>query len=84
MALVRRQLTWAGFVKSIYETLRTSCMVLLLVAGAVIFGHFLAVTRITFDVAKWVAGLNMPDYAVVAMIVLGLPASAAASSTPWP
>ncbi len=70
VALVRRQLTWAGFVKSIYETLRTSCMVLLLVAGAVIFGHFLAVTRITFDVANWVAALNLPGYAVVAMIVL--------------
>ncbi|MCF8032540.1 MAG: TRAP transporter large permease [Desulfarculaceae bacterium] len=70
VALVRRQLTWPGFVKSIYETLRTSCMVLLLVAGAVVFGHFLAVTRITFDVAEWVAGLNMPDFAVVAMIVL--------------
>ena len=70
VALIRRQLTWAGFVKSIYETLRTSCMVLLLVAGAVIFGHFLAVTRITFDVANWVAELNLPGYAVVAMIVL--------------
>ena len=70
VALVRRQLTWPGFVKSIYETLRTSCMVLLLVAGATVFGHFLAVTRITFDVAEWVAGLNMPDFMVVAMIVL--------------
>jgi len=70
VALGRRQLTWAGFVKSIYETLRTSCMVLLLVAGATIFGHFLAVTRITFDVANWVAAMDMPRYAVVVMIVL--------------
>jgi len=70
VALFRRQLTWAGFVKSIYETLRTSCMVLLLVAGATVFGHFLAVTRITFDVANWVAAMDMPGYMVVAMIVL--------------
>ncbi|MCF8097067.1 MAG: TRAP transporter large permease [Desulfarculaceae bacterium] len=69
VALFRRQLTWAGFVKSTYETLRTSCMVLLLVAGATVFGHFLAVTRITFDVANWVAAMDMPGYAVVAMIV---------------
>ncbi|MBU1156965.1 MAG: TRAP transporter large permease, partial [Proteobacteria bacterium] len=69
VALFRRQLTWAGFVKSIYETLRTSCMVLLLVAGATVFGHFLAVTRITFDVANWVAAMDMPGYMVVAMIV---------------
>ncbi len=69
VALLRRQLSWAGFVKSIYETLRTSCMVLLLVAGATVFGHFLAVTRITFDVANWVAAMDIPRYMVVAMIV---------------
>ncbi|MEW5912143.1 MAG: TRAP transporter large permease [Thermodesulfobacteriota bacterium] len=69
VALVRRQLTWAGFVKSIYETLRTSCMVLLLVAGAVIFGHFLAVTRIPFSVAQWVGAMNMPGWVIISMIV---------------
>lgn len=70
ISVLRRQITWAGFVKSAYETLRTSCMVLLLVAGAVVFGHFLAVTRIPFEVAQWVAALNMPGWAVIAMIVL--------------
>ncbi len=70
VSLAKRQITWAGFVKSIYETLRTSCMVLLLVAGAVVFGHFLAVTRIPFNVAHWVAALDMPGWAIIAMIVL--------------
>ena len=69
VAFVRRSITWAGFVKSLHETLRTSCMVLLLVAGAVVFGHFLAVTRIPFEVARWVAGLDLPGYAIVALIV---------------
>lgn len=68
--LIRRQLTWRGFVKSIYESLRTSCMVLLLVAGAVIFGHFLAVTRIPFEVATWVGGLDAPPWAIISVIVL--------------
>jgi tripartite ATP-independent transporter DctM subunit len=68
-AMVRRQLTWAGFVKSLFETLRTSCMVLLLVAGAVIFGHFLAVTRIPFTVASWVAALQLPPWAIISVIV---------------
>lgn len=83
MALARRQLSWAGFVKSVYETLRTSCMVLLLVAGAVIFGHFLAVTRIPFNLAHWVTALNLPDYGVVALIVL-VYLVGDVSSTPWP
>jgi tripartite ATP-independent transporter DctM subunit len=70
VALARRRLTWPGFVKSLYETLRTSCMVLLLVAGAVIFGHFLAVTRIPFAVAQWVGGVDLPNWAIVALICL--------------
>jgi tripartite ATP-independent transporter DctM subunit len=68
--LIRRQLTWRGFVKSVYETLRTSCMVLLLVAGAVIFGHFLAVTRIPFQVAGWVGSMDAPGWAIISVIVL--------------
>jgi len=70
VALLRRQLTWSGFVKSLYETLRTACMVLLLIAGAVVFGHFLAVTRIPFDVAEWVAALNLPGWGVISLIIL--------------
>jgi tripartite ATP-independent transporter DctM subunit len=68
-ALLRRQLSWAGFIKSLYESLRTSCMVLLLVAGAVVFGHFLAVTRIPFAVASWVAALQWPPWAIISVIV---------------
>jgi C4-dicarboxylate transporter DctM subunit len=70
ISLIKRQITWAGFVKSVYESLRTSCMVLLLVAGAVVFGHFLAVTRIPFNVAQSVAAMDMPGWAIIAMIVL--------------
>lgn len=69
VSLVRRRLSWQGFVKSLYETLRTSCMTLFLVAGAVIFGHFLAVTRIPFEIAGWVASMPLPPYAVVGLIV---------------
>ncbi len=69
VSLIRRQLTWEGFVKSLHETLRTSCMVMMLIAGAVIFGKFLAVTRIPFDLADWVGALNLPPVIIVAMIM---------------
>jgi tripartite ATP-independent transporter DctM subunit len=69
VSLIRRQLTWQGFVKSLYETLRTSCMVMLLIAGAIIFGKFLAVTRIPFDLASWVGGLNLPPIMIMSIIV---------------
>ncbi|MGD8294494.1 MAG: TRAP transporter large permease [Desulfobacterales bacterium] len=70
VSLLRRQLTWQGFVKSLYETLRTSCMVLLLIAGAVVFGKFLAITRIPFNIASWIGGFDLPPYVIMAMIVL--------------
>ena len=70
VSLIRRQLTWQGFVKSLYETLRTSCMVLLLIAGAVVFGKFLAITRIPFNVASWIGGFDLPPYVIMGMIVL--------------
>jgi len=70
VSLIRRQLTWDGFVKSLYETLRTSCMVMMLIAGAVIFGKFLAVTRIPFDMATWVGGFDLPPYMILTVVVL--------------
>jgi tripartite ATP-independent transporter DctM subunit len=70
VSLVRRQLTWQGFVKSLYETLRTSCMVMLLIAGAVVFGKFLAITRIPFNIASWIGGFDLPPFAVLSMIIL--------------
>jgi C4-dicarboxylate transporter DctM subunit len=69
IALVRRRITWDGFVKSLMETLRTSCMVLMLITGAVIFGKFLAVTRIPFEIAGWVAGLEMSPVLVMGVVI---------------
>ncbi len=69
ISVVRRQITWEGFVNALYETLRSSCMVMFLVAGAIIFGKFLAVTRIPFDIANWVSGFDLPSYAVMGLII---------------
>jgi tripartite ATP-independent transporter DctM subunit len=70
VSLIRRQLTWQGFVNSLYETLRTSCMVMLLIAGAVVFGKFLAVTRIPFNIASWIGGFDLPPFAILSMIII--------------
>ncbi len=69
LSMVRRQITWAAFIKSLMETLRTSCMVLMLITGAVIFGKFLAITRIPFEIAGWVSELNMAPVLVMAVII---------------
>lgn len=70
VSLIRRQLTWQGFVNSLYETLGTSCMVMMLIAGAVIFGTFLAVTRIPFEIASWVGGFDLPRVVIMGVVIL--------------
>jgi tripartite ATP-independent transporter DctM subunit len=70
LALAGRNLSWQGFVQSLMETTRISCMILVIVAGATIFGHFLAITRIPFDIAAWIADLHWPSHAVMIVIIL--------------
>ncbi len=70
LALVRRELSFKGFVKSIGESLRTSCMVLMLIAGSTILGHFLAVTKIPMLAADWIIRLNFPRDLTMILIAL--------------
>jgi C4-dicarboxylate transporter DctM subunit len=70
LAIVRRQLTWDGFIQSLADTTRISCMVMVIVTGAVIFGHFMAVTRVPYNLANWVITLPLPSYAIMGVIIL--------------
>jgi C4-dicarboxylate transporter DctM subunit len=70
LAVIRKQLTWRGLTKSLKDTTRTSCMVLVIIAGAVIFGHFMAVTRVPYDLATWVAALPVSKYVIMMLIIL--------------
>ncbi len=70
IAISRRKLTWSGLINSLMDTTKISCMVMVIVTGAVIFGHFMAITRIPFNLANWVSGLPLPNYAVMGIIIL--------------
>ncbi len=70
ISLAQGRLSWKGFVSSITDTLRISCMVIVIIAGAMIFGRFLAVTRIPFDIATWVVSLPVPNVAIMAIIFI--------------
>jgi tripartite ATP-independent transporter DctM subunit len=70
LALIRKQLTWKGFTKAVVDTTRISCMIMVIVAGATIFGHFMAVTRVPFEISAWVGNLPLPNYAIMLVIIL--------------
>lgn len=71
ISMAEGRLDWKGFIASVTDTLRISCMVIMIVAGAVIFGRFLTVTRIPFDIAAWVVDLPVPNM-VIMMIIFAI------------
>jgi C4-dicarboxylate transporter, DctM subunit len=70
LAASRRELGWKRLIKSIDESLRTACMVLLLIWGSVVLGHFLAITEIPFIAADWVVALPFPRFLIMILIIL--------------
>jgi tripartite ATP-independent transporter DctM subunit len=70
ISIIRRNIAFTGFITSLMETTRISCMILVIVAGATVFGHFLAVTQIPFTISNWVAALNLPSWAIIIMIII--------------
>ena len=51
------------------DGLRTACMVLFIITGATVFGHFLAISNIPFVLADWVGQLPLPPMAIMAVII---------------
>lgn len=70
IAAFRRALSRDVLVRLTLETVRTSGMIFMIVAAAVVFGRFLAVSQIPFALAAWFVGLPLPGFAVMALIIL--------------
>jgi C4-dicarboxylate transporter DctM subunit len=70
VAVAARRISLQGLINSLRDTLKVSCMVFVLVTGAIIFGRFLAVTRIPFLVADFAAALPVPPHVVLGFILL--------------
>jgi tripartite ATP-independent transporter DctM subunit len=65
----RRQLSLKSFLEAGKEGLRTSCMVLVIITGATIFGHFMAISTIPFALADWIKSLPIPPVALMGVII---------------
>ena len=70
IALVSGKFSFRMAATALNETLRTSCMVLVIVAGATVFGHFLQITDIPTELAGWLAGLPLPPSGIM-LVILG-------------
>ncbi len=70
IGVVQKNLSWTDFYNSIFDTLKISCMVIVIITGAMIFGRFLAITRIPFNIASWVVSLPFSKISIMAIIFL--------------
>lgn len=70
IAAISRKLSIKMLKLALKETLRTSCMVMIIVACATVFGHFLAVSGMPVRFAFWLAALPLPAWAII--IIIGI------------
>lgn len=69
VALLKRSITREGFKKSLMDTTRTTAMIMLLIAGAMVFGRLMAISRLPFEMAQWAGALALPPFAIMAIIL---------------
>ena len=70
IGLITRTLTWEGFVNALKDTVRVTCFVMVIVAGATVFGHFIAITTIPMMLSGWVGALPIPPVAIMGIIII--------------
>lgn len=70
VSLVRGNINREVIYRSLADTTRTTAMIMFLIAGATIFGRFIAVSRIPFELADWAGSLLLPSVVVLGIIFL--------------
>ncbi len=69
ISLATGRFSRSTLVGSLDQAARTTAMIFLIVIGATVFGHFLAVTKIPFGLSDFIAGLGVSRYIVMALIL---------------
>ncbi len=69
-ALLRRELTWDGFIQSFYATAESSAMIFMIFVGADMLNSALALTQAPNQLAAAVSSLGWPPLAVIGAILV--------------
>ena len=75
VAVIGRRITFRSVYRAAREATATASMVIMVIAGAMIYGKYLTSTRLPFVAAEWVGGLEMPPlvilFAICAIYLVG-------------
>lgn len=69
VSFLEKSLSWENFKLALSETTRTTAMIMLLIAGATIFGRFMAISRLPFELATMVGNLPVPSFVAVIIVL---------------
>lgn len=64
------RLRGASIGEALIASVRTTAMIFGIIIGAMIFGKFLAITRVPQEMIDVIAGLNVPSYVVIAILIV--------------
>jgi len=70
LAIVKRDMTFRKFVDSLVESLLTGVMIMMLIVGSLILGHFITATNIPQKAADWIVSLPLNRYFIMFLICL--------------
>lgn len=70
IVLVRKGFAWGILKESVLETIKTSCMIFLMIGGAHIFSYFLAITRIPTSLSQFLVSLSVEPIVILLAVIL--------------
>ena len=69
IGLVRRGMTFKKIWDATKDALRVSCMIMFMIAGSIVFGHFLSLSTLSFTIIDWANHLPVSSYMIMLMII---------------
>jgi len=70
LAVIRRRMSWQVLLKAMEDTAVITCKLLIILIGVGVLGYFLAATRLPFELANLVTGLDMNRYVIFSIVIL--------------
>jgi C4-dicarboxylate transporter DctM subunit len=70
LSLAKRDLSFKNYVKSLQESLRTAIMILMLITGSTVLGHFITITNIPQQTAELLVTLPLSRYLILILICI--------------
>lgn len=72
LAVQKGNFTFRQLLGAVIRATQTSCMVLMIIMGAQIFGYFIGLTHFTQDMVVWIHALGVSRWVVIALVLVGL------------